>query len=128
MFCPNCGNENPDDARFCGKCGTPLPVMEEEHRNQDKEATPAADTVKMISNTESWKVEPANQSIRDADPAPGRNPYYIPPATVLPKTGSQEEEAAENNTALIIIIIVLITLIILVGIFAFAYMRGYIDF
>ncbi len=24
MFCPNCGNPNNDEARFCGKCGTPL--------------------------------------------------------------------------------------------------------
>jgi hypothetical protein len=21
MFCPHCGRENPDDARFCGACG-----------------------------------------------------------------------------------------------------------
>jgi len=21
MFCPKCGSENPDDARFCGNCG-----------------------------------------------------------------------------------------------------------
>ncbi|MBQ2666061.1 zinc ribbon domain-containing protein [Methanobrevibacter sp.] len=24
MRCPNCGNENNDDAKFCKKCGTPL--------------------------------------------------------------------------------------------------------
>jgi hypothetical protein len=24
MYCTNCGAENPDDARFCGQCGTPL--------------------------------------------------------------------------------------------------------
>lgn len=24
MFCPDCGNENPDDARFCGDCGKAL--------------------------------------------------------------------------------------------------------
>lgn len=24
MNCPNCGNENNDDAKFCKKCGTPL--------------------------------------------------------------------------------------------------------
>ena len=22
--CPNCGNQNPDDAKFCESCGTPL--------------------------------------------------------------------------------------------------------
>jgi hypothetical protein len=25
MFCPKCGEENPDDARFCGTCGAALP-------------------------------------------------------------------------------------------------------
>ncbi len=24
MFCPECGSENPDDARFCGACGKTL--------------------------------------------------------------------------------------------------------
>ena len=24
MFCPNCGNQIPDDSKFCGKCGTKL--------------------------------------------------------------------------------------------------------
>ena len=24
MFCTNCGHANPDDARFCAKCGSPL--------------------------------------------------------------------------------------------------------
>jgi uncharacterized membrane protein YvbJ len=28
MFCPECGSENPDDARFCGSCGKPLSVAD----------------------------------------------------------------------------------------------------
>jgi uncharacterized membrane protein YvbJ len=27
MFCPNCGDGNPDEARFCGKCGRPMPAV-----------------------------------------------------------------------------------------------------
>ena len=27
MFCPACGTENPDDARFCGSCGASLQVV-----------------------------------------------------------------------------------------------------
>lgn len=30
MFCPNCGSSNPDDARFCANCATPLQVAEGE--------------------------------------------------------------------------------------------------
>jgi hypothetical protein len=26
MKCPKCGLDNPDDARFCGQCGAPMPV------------------------------------------------------------------------------------------------------
>ena len=26
MFCPRCGTDNPDDAKFCGSCGASLPV------------------------------------------------------------------------------------------------------
>ncbi|MCK4403563.1 MAG: zinc ribbon domain-containing protein, partial [candidate division Zixibacteria bacterium] len=29
MKCPKCHFENPDDTRFCGKCGTQLPSLEE---------------------------------------------------------------------------------------------------
>lgn len=27
MFCPQCGQRNPDESRFCGQCGSPLPVI-----------------------------------------------------------------------------------------------------
>ncbi len=30
MYCPQCGKENPDDARFCGSCGAPLENIREE--------------------------------------------------------------------------------------------------
>lgn len=29
MFCPNCGSKNPDNARFCLSCGSPMPVEHE---------------------------------------------------------------------------------------------------
>ena len=29
MFCPKCGKENPDDARFCGNCGEDLSIIVE---------------------------------------------------------------------------------------------------
>lgn len=27
MFCPSCGDANPDEAKFCGKCGKRMPVL-----------------------------------------------------------------------------------------------------
>ena len=28
MFCPKCGSENPDEAKFCGSCGTNMSVKQ----------------------------------------------------------------------------------------------------
>ena len=28
MFCPKCGNQNPDGAAFCGSCGSALTQQE----------------------------------------------------------------------------------------------------
>lgn len=179
MFCPKCGYKNPDDARFCGKCGEMLPVIDEAFSDQNDELTQPTeimhgavsedkhvtennsyvtervssrtthmaeapetgdqaigtgsddDTEGMNSNSGSWRVPPAGQGdtgAQNKNSSPRQNPYYIPPAEVLNEGLRQkEDEVPENNTALIILIIVLITLIILVGIFAFAYMNGILD-
>ena len=29
MFCPKCGTENPDNAKFCGSCGSAMTVVNE---------------------------------------------------------------------------------------------------
>ena len=180
MFCPKCGYNNPDDARFCGKCGEMLPAPDEvlndqndeplqpteimlgdvndnapaavsdatervfsktaqqveaprvpETGNQDRGMEAAAATEGINSNPGTWRVPAAEQSdtgAQNTNSAHAQNPYYIPPATVISdRTPQKEDEIPENNTALIILIIVLITLIILVGIFAFAYMNGILD-
>lgn len=180
MFCPKCGYKNPDDARFCGKCGEMLPAPDEvlndqndeplqpteimlgdvndnapaavsdatervfsktahqeeapkvpEIGNQDRGMEAAAATEGINSNPGTWRVPAAEQSdtgAQNTNSAHAQNPYYIPPATVISdRTPQKEDEIPENNTALIILIIVLITLIILVGIFAFAYMNGILD-
>ena len=180
MFCPKCGYKNPDDARFCGKCGEMLPAPDEvlndqndeplqpteimlgdvndnapaavsdatervfsktaqqveaprvpETGNQDRGMEAAAATEGINSTPGSWRVPAAAQGdtgAQNTNSAHAQNPYYIPPAEVIPGgTPQKEDEIPENNTALIILIIVLITLIILVGIFAFAYMNGILD-
>src|SRR5262245_4445614 len=38
LVCPNCGHENPEDARFCNSCGTPL-ARAEAARKERKYAT-----------------------------------------------------------------------------------------
>jgi uncharacterized membrane protein YvbJ len=34
MYCPKCGSENPDDARFCGSCGYTIPIEKNEFNRQ----------------------------------------------------------------------------------------------
>ncbi len=38
MYCPKCGEKNPNDARFCGNCGAALPVSQS---SAGAEANPA---------------------------------------------------------------------------------------
>ncbi len=38
MFCNNCGKELSNEARFCGKCGTPIVKKELEGSNQQQQA------------------------------------------------------------------------------------------
>jgi uncharacterized membrane protein YvbJ len=40
MFCPQCGEKNPDDAKFCTKCGTALKAKAE--KAPARRAAPAA--------------------------------------------------------------------------------------
>ena len=47
MYCPNCGQQQPDDTKFCSNCGadlqavkqesnpTPTPVAENQNQNPD---------------------------------------------------------------------------------------------
>lgn len=43
MFCPYCGEENPDGARFCGACGKELPIIENPPVSPEKGETGGAD-------------------------------------------------------------------------------------
>ena len=43
MFCPYCGEENPDGERFCGACGKELPIIENPPVSPEKGETLGAD-------------------------------------------------------------------------------------
>lgn len=42
MFCPKCGVQNPDGARFCAGCGSPLPAAGDSGANGQGGGGPAA--------------------------------------------------------------------------------------
>ncbi len=39
-YCPNCGNEVPEGAQFCNKCGASIAVQQQAQVNQPVQATP----------------------------------------------------------------------------------------
>jgi hypothetical protein len=41
MYCPSCGQKNPDDARFCANCGKPLPNMQANPQSEAQPVQPA---------------------------------------------------------------------------------------
>ncbi len=57
MFCPNCGKQLPDQARFCGYCGTQL-------------GTPSADTLNAQAPQDIPPVQPEAQPGPAPQPAP----------------------------------------------------------
>ena len=73
MFCPNCGNANPDSAAFCNRCGTPLPASAVSHTPASHAAAPVAQGHQQV-------------------PVPGALPtnlpphYYVPPAPYVGPT------------------------------------------
>lgn len=57
MFCPKCGSQLPDDAKFCGVCGATIENVE----NQNVDPTPAAPV--------------GGQPAGGQNPYPNQNPY-----------------------------------------------------
>lgn len=54
MFCPKCAHDNPDEARFCGKCGTSMPVAA--GASPPAVPTTAAPTQARVSEGLKWGV------------------------------------------------------------------------
>ena len=53
MFCPKCGSENPDDARFCGSCGESLSTA------HDAPASTSGEVSKVIEPSRPQEEVPA---------------------------------------------------------------------
>ena len=95
MFCPSCGQQNADDARFCSRCGTALrPVAEA--------PVESTSTISLAALEGALDGEPATAEPADAD---GHRPETLPPGTALlvvkrgPNAGSRFLLDAEVTTA-----------------------------
>ena len=58
MYCPKCGQQNPDEAQFCGNCGENLPTTASPSSSNTPRSTPSASTGSggAVSNEMKWGV------------------------------------------------------------------------
>lgn len=89
MFCPNCGNNMPDDAKFCGKCGGSITPAETRasRRTEKKKFNPL------------FVIIPAAVIVIAAAVFAGVRLFGEGSATALLKTGTEYLESGEYQKA-----------------------------
>ena len=81
MFCPKCGNQNPDGALFCTNCGEKF--VQEAVEAVQEAAAPAAEAVtEAVQEAAAPVVEAAAAPV--VDPAPVQQPVYQQPVQQQP--------------------------------------------
>ena len=78
-YCPNCGNQLKDNARFCGKCG-----------NAVRELKPAEPPV--IEETEKPVIKPVKQKKKNR-----HLPFILAMVVTSTAGGNDEQSAREGN-------------------------------
>lgn len=65
VLCPNCNNENQDDAKFCGKCGTELNQIAIEKETED--STPNLDIIDEEISEQNLIIEKNKNIIKEQE-------------------------------------------------------------
>lgn len=97
MFCPKCGNKNPNNALFCSKCGGKINLPKQPVPTNPKEIKPIE------------PVKPENKVDNAQQPAPTPVP---PPVPNQPAPANANAAAQKKSKAPVIILIILIILVI----------------
>ena len=80
MFCTQCGQQNPDGSRFCGRCGAPV------HRGSEPGAVETTSTISLAGlegALESDSAPPSEEAAPAADTGEARALEALPPGSAL---------------------------------------------
>lgn len=91
MFCNKCGNQNPDDSRFCSRCGAPLWM------SSPAPVEPVMPPVEPVKPQAEWTPAP-NAPVVFPDPV--ETPAPVPEAEPLPENDVPAEPLPEDTIVL----------------------------
>ena len=129
MFCPNCGNQIPDDSKFCGSCGANLSEVTAEPANSGNQAQAEATVNSGNQPQAADPVNNGNQAQAATTPNNGNQ------AQATPNSGNQAQAAgasaskptdeivqfqkkSNNKKAIGIVAIAAVVLVALIGLMA----------
>lgn len=135
MFCPKCGKQIPEGARFCGGCGNPVqpPAQMPSGGQTGLTEKPRKPTVLPKHSNSAGTFKQQKQEIPKAQPIPEAQPHSAPPAisanlpSGIEMTQSAKEEERKNRKLTIILFIVLAVLVLVavgMGIYYFKVLKN----
>jgi pSer/pThr/pTyr-binding forkhead associated (FHA) protein len=101
VFCTQCGHQNPDDSRFCGRCGAPV------HRGAESGGAESTSTISLHALEGALETDgaPAAEEPPSSDSGEARALEALPPGSALlvvkrgPNAGSRFLLDAKVTTA-----------------------------
>ena len=97
MFCPNCGKELPNDARFCGSCGMRLAAVPM-GGGAGKSISPAAQA-QGRSPGQPGETAKVRSRVKAKSEDPSKKPAKHPKAAATVKSAAAEETPAAVKSA-----------------------------
>lgn len=127
MFCPKCGKQIPEGAKFCGGCGNPVKPLTEVTPGGQVDSVKPSKPQKHEKKTKE-KVQQTSVPLQNVQPVQGLNQ---PTASNLPSnivmTKETREEERENRKLTIILCIVLAVLVLVavgMGVYYFKILKS----
>ncbi|HZJ77854.1 MAG TPA: zinc ribbon domain-containing protein [Clostridia bacterium] len=117
MFCPKCGNQLPDGAKFCASCGNQLKGAPVPENSSEARANSQSNYSSPTPNTPPAYIAPNYQAQSFAPPAPQYNASY--------GMGAENEKPLTVGNYLIMMLITVIPIVGIVMMFIWAFGTGH---